>query len=97
MPVLDEAGDIMYIYETEDSTTFLPATKECPKTKECIIDNVSPSVLLNLKPFKDAHEMWYYLFTGENHSRKLQGIKAIASTITVVAPLLTSSITIWKS
>jgi hypothetical protein len=29
-------------------------------------------------PFKDAHEMWYYLFTeysGENHSRKL----AIAS------------------
>jgi hypothetical protein len=40
--MMEETGDIIYIYETENSTTFLPAIKECPKTKKCIIDNVSP-------------------------------------------------------
>jgi hypothetical protein len=78
----DEDGEVIYFYQTEDESTFVPAVKECAKSKLCIINNVSPGILRSLMKFKSAEDMWQHLFqeySGENHSGKLQGIKAIAS------------------
>jgi hypothetical protein len=78
----DENGEVIYFYQTEDESTYIPAVKECAKSKLCMINNVSPAILSSRLKFKSAEDMWQHLFqeySGENHSRKLQGIKAIAS------------------
>ena len=60
----------------------LPAIVESPKARMCIVTNCNEAILTTLMLMKTAKEMWLHLYktySGENYSRKLEGIRSLAS------------------
>ena len=60
----------------------LPAIVESPKARMCIVINCNETIMTSLMLMKSAKEMWEHLFktySGENYSRKLEGIRGLAS------------------
>ena len=81
---LDEQGNVVYLVGSADSETQLVAIKECAATKQTIVSNCSELIKTQLVTLKNASEMWRFLFStysGENYSRKLQGIKDICKNL----------------
>lgn len=59
-----------------------PKLKDNARAKMCIINNCNQQVLSTLMRMTSANQMWNHLFhaySGQNYTRKLQGIKSIAS------------------
>ena len=78
----DEANEPTFLIGDAASETQLIAIKECASSRLAIISNVTEPVKMLLVSCKNATDMWRFLFhsySGENHSRKLQGIKNICN------------------
>ena len=79
--LVDDDGEPSYCITT-NGTNQLRKIKECAKSRLCIVNNCAESMVTTLMNMRTADQMWIHLYqaySGENYSRKLQGIKAIAA------------------
>jgi hypothetical protein len=80
--VLNDAGEPTFLVGSNESETQLVAVKNIALTKHAIVLNCADVIKPHLLLLKNAQEMWHFLFStysGENYSRKLQGIKSICA------------------
>jgi hypothetical protein len=81
--LLDPEGNSIFLEGNAESDTQLVAIVDSATTKHAIVTNCSESIKTQLQMHsKSATDMWRYLFSsysGENYSRKMQGIKTITT------------------
>ena len=79
---LNEAGEPTFLIGSHEAETQLVAVKNIAIAKHAIVSNCSDVIKPHLLLLKNATEMWQFLYStysGENYSRKLQGIKNICA------------------